>query len=213
MSRDPGVAGPTDRRKERSRRTRQRIAEAAYTSFVEKGYEVPLTDIAAAADVSVQNLYLLFSNKQNLVQAALEHAVLGDQHPVPPHEQPWFQELVRAPDPRSAIRIWVNNTLPIYRRVAPLAGMFLSEPSLADIWAHSEKLRIEGFRFAMGIVAQKGRLRPRINLDRATDVMFVLLSPIVYQEFVNGRGWTVSGWGKWTAETLTDTLFSPTERL
>jgi AcrR family transcriptional regulator len=206
MSRDS--AEIPDRRRERSRLTRRRIVEAAYRLFSERGYGVALAEVAAAAGVSVQNLYLLFSNKQRLVQATLELAVLGDDSPVPPHERPWFRELAEAADPEAAIRIWVENTLPIYARVAPLAGMFLSEPSLESMWAHSEKLRVEGFRHAMEVVARKGRFPPGMNLDRATDIMFVLLSPVVYSEFVRGRGWSASGWSEWASHALAGMLFT-----
>jgi AcrR family transcriptional regulator len=181
--------------------------EAAYQQFVEGGYGVPLTDIAAAAGVSVQNLYLHFTNKQKLVQAVLQLAVLGDDIPVPPHERPWFQQVIDAATPAAAIAIWVENTLPIYARVAPLAGIFLSEPDLADMWAHSEQLRLEGFRHVADVVATKGKLRVGVDIGSAADVMFVLLSPLLYREFVNGRNWASARWGEWATHALADILF------
>jgi AcrR family transcriptional regulator len=57
---DSSVAVGVDRRRERSRRTRQRIVETAYGLFVARGYSVPLADVADAAAVSVQNLYVAF---------------------------------------------------------------------------------------------------------------------------------------------------------
>lgn len=199
----------TDGRRERSRRTRQRIVQAAYHLFAERGYSVPLADVAAAADVSVQNLYVTYRNKQQLVQAVLQLAVHGDDLPIPPHQRPWFQQLLAAPDARQALDLWVTNTLPIYGRVAPLAGMFLSEPDLTELWAVSERLRIEGFRSVMEVTARKGRLRAGVDLTTATDVLFVLLGPVVYQEFVGGRGWSAERWGAWTTDTLYRTLFEP----
>jgi AcrR family transcriptional regulator len=198
---------PVDRRRERSRRTRRRILEAATPLFAERGYGVPLADVAAAAGVSVQGLYATFRNKQTLVAAVLELAVLGDAAPIPPHHQAWFRDLLEATDPKTAIRIWVENTLPIYARVAPLAGMFTSEPAVAAMWANSERLRIEGFREAMTAVAAKGTFRPGIDLDSATDVMFVILGPLVYQAFVRDRAWAPEGWGRWASATLAESLF------
>src|SRR5690348_11465398 len=156
-----------DRRRDRSARTRRRIADAAYELFVDRGFGVPIGDIATAAGVSVQTVYVTYRNKVGLAQAALERAVLGDAAPVPPHRQPWFEALRAAPDPAAAIRIWVENTLPIYARVAPLAGMFLAEPSVGPIWRHSEELRIEGFREVMTIVAAKGILKADLTVERA----------------------------------------------
>ncbi|MEA2647316.1 MAG: hypothetical protein QOE92_2399 [Chloroflexota bacterium] len=188
------------------------MVASAYRMFAERGYGVPLGEVAADAGVSVQNLYLLFQNKQNLVHEALQLAVLGDDQPEPPHRRPWFQEVVNAARPGPAIRVWVDNTLPIYARVAPLAGMFQSEPEVADIWANSERLRYEGFLEVMQLVATKGRFRKGVDMAQAADVIFVLLSPMVYQEFVGGRGWKPEAWGAWVADLVTAALFVPARR-
>lgn len=203
---DPSAA-PTDGRRRRSIRSRRNIADAAYRLFVERGYAVPIGDIAAAAGVSVQTVYVVYRTKVALAQAALERAVLGDAAPLPPHRQPWISTLRDAATPAEAIRIWVENTLPIYGRVAALAGVFVGEPDLAGTWGHSEQLRLEGFREVMGVVAAKGNLRTGMTADRAADVMFVLLGPLAYQEFVAGRGWPPAEWGAWVAATLTEALF------
>jgi AcrR family transcriptional regulator len=199
----------TDGRRQRSARSRRRIADAAYRLLVERGYAVPIGDIALEAGVAVQTVYVAYRTKVALAQAALERAVLGDAAPLPPHRQPWFATLREVATPAEAIRIWVENTLPIYARVGPLAGVFLAEPDLADTWAHSERLRLDGFREAMEVVAAKGGLRPGMDVERATDVMFVLLGPLDYQEFVARRRWPPSDWGEWVARTLTEALFRP----
>lgn len=206
---DPTAARP-DGRRQRSARSRRLIADAAYRLFVERGYSVPIGDIAAEAGVAVQTVYVTYRTKVALAQAALERAVLGDAAPVPPHRQPWFADLRNAGTPAEAIRVWVANTLPIYARVAPLAGVFLAEPDLAGIWGHSERLRLDGFREVMEVVAAKGELRPGMDVERAADVMFVLLGPLDYEEFVARRGWPPGEWGAWVARTLAEALFGGT---
>ena len=205
----PGAPPPLpDRRRERSRATRRRMVEAAYRLFCERGYGVPLSDIAAAAGVSVQNIYFAFGNKQTLVEEALKLAVLGDDLPLGPHERPWFQAVISATDPAVALKVFVDNTLPIYERVAPLASMFMSEPDLAELWAGSEKLRLDGFRYVTGVIAAKASLRAALDLAGATDLVFVLMSPATYREFVAGRGWTSERWASWTAASLAELLFA-----
>jgi AcrR family transcriptional regulator len=212
-SRDAHAEGVTeaaparvDRRRERSAQTRRRIADAAYRMFVERGFAVPIGDIAAEAGVSVQTVYVTYRTKVALAQAALERAVLADAAPLPPHRQPWFDALRTAPTPAEAIRIWVENTLPIYARVAPLAGMFLAEPAVAGIWEHSEQLRLDGFREVMELVLSSPVAASRLPLERATDVMFVLLGPLTYEEFVTRRGWPAAEWGAWVADVLAEAL-------
>jgi AcrR family transcriptional regulator len=184
------------------------MVKAAYDLFQERGYAVPLTEVAEAAGVSVQNVYFAFQNKRQLAREALQWAVHGPDIDLPPHEQPWFQDLLKASTAREAVRIWVDNTVPVYGRVAPIAGMFLSEPELADTWDRSEKLRMYGFRQAMGAIATKGAFREGYDLDTAVQVMFVFLSPLVYQDFVGRLKWPASRWGAWTADTLAGAIFS-----
>jgi hypothetical protein len=50
--------------------------------------------------------------------------VHGPDIDLPAHEQPWFRDLVAASTAAMAISIWVRNTVAVYRRVAPLAGMW-----------------------------------------------------------------------------------------
>ncbi|MDQ6899251.1 MAG: TetR/AcrR family transcriptional regulator [Candidatus Dormibacteraeota bacterium] len=199
----------SDGRRERSRQSRMRMVVAAYKLFCQRGYNVPLADIASEAGASVQNLYFTFHNKQNLVGEVLQLAVLGDDRPIPPHEREWFQELRDANTPETAIRVWVSNTLPIYARVAPLAGMFQSEPDLAPMWLHSERLRLDGFQQVMREVAEKGRLKPGVTLNEAADVMFVLLSPQTYQQFISDRAWSPTRWGAWITAVLVAAIFEP----
>ncbi len=189
--------------------TRRRTVEAAYGQFCERGYGVPLTEIAIAARVSVQNVYVSFRNKRTLAREALQFAVHGPGADLPPHEQPWFREVVAAVDGAVAVRVWVENLLPVYARVAPLAPMFISEPELADVWARSEKLRMFGFRQVMSVIAPKGKLSPGLDLESAVQVMFVHLGPLVYQQFVGGMLWAPERWGAFTSDLLTSAIFSP----
>src|SRR5258708_7746041 len=77
-----------------------------------------------------------------------------------------------------AVRIWVENTLPVYARVAPVAGMFLAESELTETWDRSEKLRMYGFRHAMAAIAPKGVFRAGCDLDTAAQVMNTPLGAI-----------------------------------
>ena len=198
----------TEPKQARARETRRRTVDAAYRLFCERGYAVSLTEIAAAARVSVQNVYVSFRNKRNLAREALELAVHGPELDLPPHEQPWFQDVVAARDATAAIAVWVTNLLPIYARVAPLAPMFISEPELAEVWERSEELRMFGFTEVMKVVAPKGTLAPGLDDRAGVEVMFVLLSPLVYQEFVGRLAWRPERWGDFTTGLLATAIFT-----
>jgi hypothetical protein len=78
---------------------------------------------------------------------------------------------------------------------------------LTEAWDRSEKLRLSGFRCAMAAVAPKGRFRPGHDQNTAADVMFVMLSPLVYQECVDRLKWPVQRWSGWAADAVTRALF------
>jgi AcrR family transcriptional regulator len=198
-----------DGRRERSRATRRRLVEAAYSAFCARGLGVPLTEIAAEAGVSVQTIYVTFSTKTELLRAALQYAVHGDDLPIPPHHRPWFGRMVAEPDPRRAIEILLRGTQGIYDRVGPLVGVFrTTDPDVAQMWQHSEQLRYDGMHLMTQALVKKGRLRRGVTTRTATDIVFVLLSPDSYQSFV-GLGWSASRWRTWVIDTVATALFEP----
>jgi AcrR family transcriptional regulator len=198
---------PADARKERARANRRRMVEAAYRLFSERGWTVPLTAIAQEAGVAVQTLYFTFHTKVGLLQEALQLAVLGDEQPIPPHERPWFHQMAAEPDPRRAIEIIVENTQEIFVRVAPLAAVFKSgDPEVSEMWAHSEQLRLDGYRKLVDTLSKKGGLKPGTTRDEHVDVLFVLLGPEMYWAVVAGRGWSPQRWQAWITAVLADAL-------
>ena len=207
LASDQAAAG--DPRKRRARETRRRMVEAAQGLFAERGYSVPMTEIAERAGVAVQTLYFTFHTKEALLGEALSLAVLGDEQPLAPHQRPWFAQLQAEPDARRAVRILVDSTQRIFERVAPLVGVFQSgEPEPAALWTHSEQLRLEGYRDALlPALAKKGRFRAGLDRAAAADVLFVLLSPALYDQVVVRRGWSAQRWRDWITDLLTDAIF------
>lgn len=63
---------------------------AASELFVRDGYlQTTMADVARAADVAVQTLYLGFGSKVAVLAAALDVAIAGDDDLVPVLERPW----------------------------------------------------------------------------------------------------------------------------
>lgn len=61
----------------------------------------------------------------------------------------------------------------------------------------------------MNVIAPKGSLRSGCDVASATQVMFVLLGPLMYQEFVVRMGWSPDRWAEFTADLLTAAIFTP----
>lgn len=202
-----GEPRSTDPRKERARVNRRRMIEAAYKLFCEQGYSVPLTAIADEAGVAVQTLYFTFHSKVGLLSEAMALAVTGGIESISPNEQPWFQKFVAEPDPRQAIKILVDSTIPIFERTAPLWQVFVTmDPELREQRRHHQRLRKDGYRRHIEVLAKKAPLRRGLDIEKATDIHFALFSPDLFQVMVNELGWTVDAWRKWLTQTLGDAL-------
>src|SRR5213595_300848 len=80
-------------RRERAKATQWRIVKAAYTLFCARGYAgTTMAEIAEAAGVAVQTVYFTFHTKSALLSRAYDFAVMGEDEPLPPEQQPWHAE-------------------------------------------------------------------------------------------------------------------------
>ncbi len=185
------------------------MIDAAYKLFTERGYGVPLTDIAKEAGVAVQTLYFTFHTKAELMSAVLHLAVLGEDLPPSPLDQPWFEKMLAEPDPRRALQRFCDGSTDIFVRVGPLSPSISrsGDPDVDAMWASAEQLRVDGYRRVMGALLKKARLRRGLSIDEATDISFVLLSPQLFHQVVTLRAWSVDRWRKWIAQTLGDAIF------
>ncbi len=88
-------------RQGQARRTRRRILDAAAAEFSSRGYAATtVAAIAAAAGVSVPTVEQAFRTKANLLKAAIDVAIAGDDEPVPVLQRPAAVAAAAAPDSR-----------------------------------------------------------------------------------------------------------------
>lgn len=206
---------PTRRtRRERARATHWRIVKAAYTLFCERGYAgTTMAEIAAAAGVAVQTVYFTFHTKPALLSRAYDFAVMGDEEPLPPEQQPWYLAMVREPDASNALRQFVTGVGEITRRVTPLELVARvaadGDPDTARVMALHEGWRAEGYRGIVELLSAKTDLRPGLTPERATDLLLLYVGMDVYHALVEGRGWTHEEWADWAVAALAEQVFGP----
>jgi AcrR family transcriptional regulator len=152
------------------------LLETARQLFLELGVDhVSMSAVAEAAGVGKGTLYRHFTNKIALIQALLdaEQRVLQERT---------FEHLNTHHDPAGGLRWFLGETYTFVNRNLPLLNIdgmacgvsMLDHP--AHIWW---RLTIRGLL---------ARLNPRLDLDYATDILYVMLDPrtIVYQRSVIG---------------------------
>jgi AcrR family transcriptional regulator len=200
-------------RRERGVATRQRMVEATYRLMSTRGYtQTTMADIAVEAGVAVQTVYFSFHNKPALMRAAFEYAVHGDHLPMSPAERPWFTAMQEEPDCDAALGMFVDANIEILHRVMPLVAIFNAagdDPEMASFHAFSERLRRDGYRRVVDVLAGKKALRLGLNADDATSILPVLVGADVYRSMLVDNGWPEAKWRSWVIQTLSEALFGP----
>ncbi|GAA3754127.1 TetR/AcrR family transcriptional regulator [Salinactinospora qingdaonensis] len=196
-----------DGRTARSRATRTRIARTAAHLFVESGYATTsIRTIAAQAGVSVQTVYYTFKTKPAILAAALDLTIAGDDQPVDPLGRPWLRHALAMAEPAEQVRRHVAGVGQILRRAAPLLqvvrGAAAVDPDLAHIWRTNIEQRRTVQRVLIEALATKTPLRPGLDVDTATDIALMLLSPETYTLLTVERNWTPHQWRCWVRQAL-----------
>jgi hypothetical protein len=62
---------------------------------------------------------------------------------------------------------------------------------------------------SMTRLAELDALRPGVDVSRATDIMWTILSVESYEALVIARGWAPDGFADWVLDTLQTTLLRP----
>jgi AcrR family transcriptional regulator len=194
--------------------TRLAVIEAAARLFAERGYvATSLEDVAKEAGVSRATIFTSVGGKADLLKAAYDVAIVGDDEPVPLPQRPWAIAVRNEPDPERMVDGYARMITEVSGRVASVYEA-MRGAAAADGEARSllERMRSErrgGSAGLIGFLVARSALRPGLDKTRAADVVWVLNDPGLYHLLVHERGWTPGQFQKWLAETLKGQLLSP----
>ena len=125
-----------------------------------------------------------------------------------------FRRVVAEADPYRAVTLMVEHLAELWGRYAPIREVLRGaassgEPALRDLWKLTEQQRLTAARTFVTTLAAKGPLREKLDIDTATDIAWVHISPDNYLNLVNRRGWDETAYRHWLADTLTAALLPP----
>jgi AcrR family transcriptional regulator len=203
----------TRRRQAQARETQRHIAEAARELFIERGWvATSIRDVADRAGVSVQTIYNAFEGgKAAIFRRVMDIVVVGDEEPLAMAERPEYQAMFETEDPVAHLTIGVRMMVALFRRMEPLIptirAAVAADPALAEDWrANYGQNRYDGMAAGMARLAELGALRPGVDVIRATDIMWTLLSVESYEALVIARGWAPDDFADWALAALRATL-------
>jgi AcrR family transcriptional regulator len=182
-----------DGRRERSRRTRGRIIEAARGLFLERGYiTTAIDDVADRAGVAVQTVYYVFGTKPNLLAAVLDSTIGGDVEPVSVLERDWVDSLRAEQDATVAVTRLVDASVAILARTTPIYGVVREAAADADVAAmlHETRRRRRHDQLELiDILSRSGHLHPDVDRATAADVLYAVMNEEVFQLLTVDCGW------------------------
>lgn len=198
---------------QRGRQTKARIVAAAARLFAEQGYlDTTMGAIASEAGVAVQTLYLAFGSKVAILEAAHDVAVVGDDESVALLERPWVADLRAEADGPRALELALANTLRVIEQVSPISGVIQSaaaDPDVAELLARTKAQRLATLRaLAEELVAKTG-FAAGLPTERATDILYAVVSDELYRVLVVERHWSAEDWKTWAYESAALRLFPP----
>lgn len=202
------------RRAAQAAQTRRDIVTAAGLLFRERGYGVPMADIASEAGVVVETVYRIFGSKAGLFRAAVEALLAGGagRAEIPVEERPAIRAIIDEPDPRKQVAGYAATQPGIHRRAGPLLralrGASGRDPELRRLWDEMEAWRLDGQGRFVGMLAERGALRPGLTVDVGIDIVWTVCSLAVYDLLVLGRGWSDERYQAWLTDALARELLA-----
>jgi AcrR family transcriptional regulator len=194
----------------RASATKARVARAAHRLFTERGYlYTTMADIAAEASVAVQTLYLSFGGKAQILSAAFDLSVAGDDEPVAVLNRPWVSALRDEHDLRQALRLLVAEGTAIIARATPIylrVQEACADAEVAEVLATQRARRYQTDRGLAALLAAKPGFAADLTVDQAGDILYAVLSEDTYRLFCMDRSWELGQWQAWCLTSLQTTL-------
>jgi len=167
--------------------TRERILSAAWQIARERGsVDFTLAEVAAAAGVSRQGLYLHFDNRAGLLlQMArrIDHSSGFVSRIATSRRLPATQGL------RRVLRLWYGHL----QEILPVARALEAAAITGEEGSQAYHDRMEAWRDTLRIsviaLANEGGLRRGWSVDDATDWIWMRTQPANYEYLVRQRGW------------------------
>jgi AcrR family transcriptional regulator len=201
----------SSRRREQAAATRRDILGAAQRLFERQGYAATtMAAIAAEAGVALKTVYLAFETKSGVLRALWNQLLRGDEGEAPVAERSWYREVVEEPDPERQLRLNARNSRAAKTRIAGVLKVIREaapvEPDTSALWERIQTEFHANQRVIVERLAERKALRRGLDVDRATDILWTLNHPDVWQLLVGERGWTPQQYEQWFGDTACSQL-------
>lgn len=201
------------KRAQQAAATRSRILTAATRQFAENGYTASsFRMIAAAADVSVPAVELNFHGKAQLLKAAIDVAIAGDERPVAVLDRSWAARASRARSVRGflapaagALRQGQQRSAGLIMTAYEAAN---TDSGIREVVGQLEAGRTGTATWIVKEITDRATLRDDLTVPAAIDVVWLLMDPVIYHRLTSTRGWTEDQYENWFTDSVLRLLIS-----
>jgi AcrR family transcriptional regulator len=185
--------------------TRERICEAALGLIAKRGgADVTLAEVARAARVSRQALYLHFADRAALFVALVRYA--DERRGVPQA----IRRIKDAPTGVAALKQMAAMQAKINPTVWPVARLFESvrrhDDAAEQSWQDRLASRFQGCRAIVARLKEEGALRRGLSAEVAAELLWTMTSIRTWEDLVLLRGWTADQYEQRLSDLLLTTL-------
>lgn len=192
------------------RATRRRVVGAAHRLFVDKGYvATTIADIAEEAGVAIQSVYKAGKSKADLLHAAVDLAVAGDDEDVLLTDRPPFAAIGEEPDAHRQVEIVAQLIADVQTRSAPMQYAYRQaaavDPTVAASLVETLRRRHETFATMIAMIPEARLRQPP---DESGDTAWAIGSSEVFLLLQRVRGWDDERYRAWITQTLVRALLA-----
>jgi AcrR family transcriptional regulator len=196
-------------RQEQAALTRARILDAAQALFERDGFgRTTVKAIAAAAQVAPDTVYATFGTKVSVLTALIDRELTASADAASVTDRPEAHAVRDELDQLEQLRLFARDIATVLERVRPVYEILRNAAAVdAELLAVTQEMdnnRLKQLRTIAGWLAARGPLR--VNVDRASEIIWAIASPDVARMLCDGRGWTVDDYAAWLEDTLVHTL-------
>ena len=186
--------------------TKSRILDVTWNLLENGDKTVRMSDIAKAADISRQALYLHFPNRAELLVATTRHIdVVKNVDARLERSRSATSGVERL---HAFIEGWGGYIPQIHGMSVAMRAMRSTDKEAAGAWNDRMKAVRHGCEAAVQAISQDGSLTRDLTEEAATDLLWTLLSVENWERLVKDCGWTQSAYEKTIKQTAEAALLS-----
>ncbi len=194
------------RRLEQAAATRLEILEAAQLLFERDGFAATtMAAIAAEARVALKTVYVAFETKAGVLRALWNLRLRGGREDLPMRQHQMYRQVLEETDPERQLRLNARNSREGKLRIAALAEVIRSaaplDPAMAALWQRINLEYHANQKAVVETIAHNRALRRGLDVQRATDILWLINHPNTWQLLVVAQGWTPEQYERWSFET------------